>query len=134
MKNDVHTIDEGFCARCGITLNVEPKYRNVPVMCPVCMSRRDDEAIEKGVFGEKKDIIGCSWRNGKIYVVTYSGDLGPTNRPQVIERWPEKVFSILADSKSVCFPATRWIFDMAYFPAVEKIITATGKKLVLYQR
>ncbi|MBN2724733.1 MAG: hypothetical protein JXR95_11740 [Deltaproteobacteria bacterium] len=127
-------IQQAFCAKCGTDVVSETEYRNIPMMCPVCTSGLDDKAIESGMYGPKKDVIGCSWKNGKLYVVTYAGDLGPPHRPGVIDRWPEKVFSILSENLTVCFPATRWVFDVAFFPAIEKIINSLGKKMVLYQR
>ncbi|MBU1537945.1 hypothetical protein KKF84_21715 [Myxococcota bacterium] len=123
-----------FCSVCGTAIERNPHLAHIPQICPRCHTEGTVAILERHAHDGKGEIIGGCWEGNKIHVVTYLGDLGPSRRPASIERWPEKVFEVLSLSKKSENLATRWTFYASMLPAIQRIITYTGRVLTLYDR
>lgn len=119
----------GFCARCGITLAVEPSTIGLPLICPDCLSE-----IGSGAHGfHDRPAFGASRAGVFFHVITTLGELGPPRRPKDIERWPHMAFSVLCEAREFQFPYTRWTFHERMLPSVERLAEHLGRSLIFYR-
>lgn len=119
----------GFCARCGITLHVEPTAIGLPLICPDCLTEM--ETLVHGFHA--RPAFGASRAGVFFHVVTALGELGPPRRPKDIERWPHMVFSVLCEAREFRFPYTRWTFHERMLPAIERLAEHLGRSLIFYR-
>ncbi len=116
-----------FCCRCGITLLDDPESAGLPLICPDCLTEIDETGFHS------RPAFGASAAGIFFHVVTALGELGPPRRPKDIERWPNKVFSMLCEAREFRFPFTRWTFHEKMRPAIERITQRLGRSLIFYR-